>query len=348
MKLCPYCGKTLVKDALACKHCGEWLVDISDYLKKRGSIYADTDSMVIHSHESHQPKERKVSCVFCEFPKILDEKEKNEKKYICPECGKKNLVNGNDISDVMENVPVGWGWLLLVAYFSFSIQKYIGTLDDELQMGITFGLSLAVLLLVYFSVRWYVLKERFEKKKNLGKIYSASIFSGVISTIAVVIFAFALYFIYPYTGLQTDKKITNTKLSYYRAKINELSDKQKSINEVISKPVSNKNEIAKNANLLDEYITLNNEEKKYTDSIYGALEESKYYTDKINNKKKIKDANLLINKIIVYKIMSAKNLKHYYHTGDNNALKAVNELNSEISKLNSEYNSKFQDLIMIE
>jgi hypothetical protein len=346
MKLCPYCGKVLVKDALACKHCGEWLVDISDYLKKRGSIYADTDSMVIHSHESHHPKEKKVTCVFCEFQKTLDEKEKKEKKFTCSECGKKNLVNGNDISDVMENVPIGWGWVLLVIYFSFSIKKYLNTLDDELQMGITFGLSLVVLLLVYFSVRWYVLKERFEKKKNLGKIYNASIFSGVVSTIAVILFAFALYFIYPFTGLQTDKKITNSKVYYFRTKIDELSDKQKNISEIISKPVVSKNELAKNANLLDEYIKLNNEEKKYSDSIYRTLEDSEYYSGKINNKKKIKDANLLVNKIIVFKIMSAKNLKHYYQTGDNNALKAVEELNSEISKLNNEYSSKFQDLFL--
>jgi hypothetical protein len=348
MKLCPYCGKTLVKDALACKHCGEWLEDISDYLRMRGSVYAHTDSMVIpisdSKHISNLQKEKKVSCVFCEFPKVLDEKEKSEKKYTCPECGKTNLVNGNHISDIMKNVPAGWGWLLLTAYFIFSIQKHIFTLDDELQMGITFFLSLLVLLSVYFSVRYYILKERFEKKRNLGKIYNASIISGVVSIIAVIAFAFALFFAYPYTGLQSDKKITNNRIYYYKTKISEISEKQKNINEIISKPIVDKNELAKNANLLDEYIKLNNEEKKYADSIYKVLEDSEYYTEKTENKKKIKDASLLVNKIIVYKVMSARNLKHFYQTGDKNALKAVEELNSEINKLNKEYSSKYQDL----
>ncbi|MBI5404078.1 MAG: hypothetical protein HY959_11820 [Ignavibacteriae bacterium] len=345
MKLCPYCGKSIVRHALVCKHCGEWLEDISDYLVKRGSIYAHTDSMVINnSSKANQPAEKKSNCVFCESEKVLSQKEILEKRYICSSCGKKNLITGKYVEDILRNIPIGWGWLILTAYFIFSIQRYIGTLDDEVQMGITFGLSLSVLLALYFSTRWYLLKIRFVKKRNLQKIYNASIASGFLSIIGSAFFIFAFHFAYPLTGLQTDKKFSDEKIFYFKAKISELAEKQKGLNEIISKPHFNKKESVKNSGLLDEYITLNNDEKKYTDSIFRTLEESEYYSEKISDKKKIKDANLVGNKIIVYRIMSARNLKHYYLTGDNNALKAVEELNSEIYKLTRDYSVKFEDL----
>ena len=85
MKLCPYCGKELIEHALACKYCGEWLEDISEYLEKKGSIYAYTDSVVLPPDEL--PKEnnkfskfQKPGCVFCKSPVILNEKEINEKR----------------------------------------------------------------------------------------------------------------------------------------------------------------------------------------------------------------------------------------------------------------------------
>jgi len=350
MKICPYCSKTIVKDALACKHCGEWLVDISDYLEKRGSVYAHTDHISVQSANpsSNQPKEKKRDCIYCKSTKVLTENEKEEKQFICPDCGKKNQITSGDISDIVSSVPIGWGWAILIAYFTISIQKFLSTLDDELQTGITYGLSLIILLGIYFSSRWYLLKLRFEKKKSFGKVYDISAISGVLSTLGVVIFAFGFYFAYPYTGLQTDKKETNNRVLYLRSKINELTEKQKVISEIVSQPPANKKEAGKNASLLDEYINLHNDEKKYADSIYKTLEESSYYTEKIEDKKKIKDASLLVNKIIVYKIMSARNLKHFYLTGDNNALKAVQELNSEISKLNKEYTVKFNDLFIVD
>lgn len=348
MKLCPYCGKTIVQQALACKHCGEWLEDISDYLVKRGSIYAHTDSMdVSYSTKPNHHAEKKATCVFCESIKILNETEIKEKKFVCSDCGKKNLITGRYVEDILKNIPVGWGWLILTAYFIFSIQKYLDTLDDEIQMGITFGISLSVLLAIYFSTRWYLLKLRFIKKRNLNKIYNSSIISGFLSLIGSVIFIFGFHFAYPMTGLQSDKRFSDEKINYYIGKIAELSEKQKSMNEVISEPHLNKKEALKNSGLLDEYIILNNDEKKYTDSIFKTIEESEYYSDIITDKKKIKDANLVGNKIIVYRIMSARNLKHYFLTGDNNALNAVEELNSEIKKLSRDYVVKFEDLFNI-
>ena len=93
---------------------------------------------------------------------------------------------------------------------------------------------------------------------------------------------------------------------------------------------------------------MNNEEKSYADSIYQALGESDYYTSIDENKRKIKEANMLICKIIAYKNMSAQNLKNYYISGNENAYKAVQYLNSEISKLNEEYSVKYLDLFLEE
>lgn len=348
MKLCPYCGKELVPNALACKHCGEWLADISDYLKKRGSIYAVTNSMVINSGTPKKAEEKKANCAFCECQKVLTENESEEKKFICPECGKKNLVTGRYVEEILRNIPIGWGWLLLTLYFAFSIHKYLDTLEDDLRVIITFAVSLSVMLLIYFSTRWYLLKLRYIKRRKLDKIYDVSAISGIVSTIGVIAFVFAFHFVYPYTGLESDKKETDIRLNHFRSKIEELSDKQKNISDLISSPTYNKKDSDKNSNLLDEYIKLNKDEKLYIDSIYKTFEDSEYYSEKLTDKRKIKDANLLVNKIIVYKIMSAHNLKHFYRTGDNKALKAVEELNSEIAKLNNEYTSKFGELFSVD
>lgn len=353
MKLCPYCSKTLTDHALACKHCGEWLEDISDYLKEKGSIYADTDSMVIppenisDSKITYSQKKNSV-CVFCDFPINLNETETKEKSFICPECGKKNIITGRNIDDILRNIPVGWGWILLAACFTIAIQKYLTILDDILQMIVTFLVSIVFMLYTYFLSRRIILKERYVKKKFLGNIYNASLMSGIISTVGVVILIFCIHMVYPYTGLLSDKQETNSKIKYFSSKLFSISEKQKEITEIISKPVSGKSEAAKNLNLLDGYIKLNNEEKLYTDSIYKILGESDYYTGINDNNRKIREASLLMNKIITYKNMSAQNLKHYYLTGNENAYNAVEELNSEIAKLNKEYSSKYQDLILEE
>ena len=351
MKICPYCGKELVEKALACKYCGEWLSDISEYLEKKGSVYAHADSISIPSNKNVPQKntgevKRNSACVFCEATNVLTDDELKEKSYKCKSCGKKNTIYGGRIDDILKNIPVGWGWVLLTVYFAFSIQKYLNTLDDDLQTSITFGLSLIVLLVIYFVMRRFILKERFEKKHFFGNISGVSVISGTVSTICAVIFIFGFHFVYPYTGLQSDKKETNFKVLHYKTKINELSEKQKQIRELLDNPVYDKKESAKKSNMLDEYINLNNDEKKYADSIYSTLSDSEFYTKKNEGKKKIKEANLLVDKIIVYKIMSARNLKHFYLTGDHNALKAVEEINTEISKLNKEYASKYQDIII--
>jgi hypothetical protein len=353
VKLCPYCGKTLTEQALACKHCGEWLEDISDYLIKKGSVYAYTDSIEAPTKSPDKingqtRKENKINCVFCEFPKVLDEKEINDKEFICSGCGKKNIIAGGQIDDVLRNVPLGWGWVLLTAYFAFAIQTYMNTLDDVLQMIITFSLSIITLLFMYFSVRRLIIKERYLKKKFFGSIHNASVISGAVSTAGVIIFVFTLHFVYPYTGLQSDKKETNMKILYYKSKISEISAKQKEINDIISKPVENKSAAMSNINLLDTYINLNNEEKKYVDSIYQSIGESRFYTGMLDSKKKLREANNLINKIIAFKSMSAINLKHYYISGNENSYKTVQELNKEISELTKEYSSKFRDLVLEE
>lgn len=353
MKLCPYCGKNLTEQALACKHCGEWLEDISDYLKKKGSVYADQDSITIipgnsnHSKSNHA-QSKNVKCVFCEFPVILNESDLKEKSFICPECMKKNILTKSHINDVLRNIPAGWGWLLLSAYFAVAIYKYLATLEDFLQMFITFVASISLMLFIYFSLRTYVLKKRYIKKKSFGNIYNASILSGSVSILSVVLFIFILHYIYPYSGFQSDKNPTDRQIAYYQSKIKNLTDKQKEIIEIISKPETDKKKISDNFSLLDSYIKLNNEEKSYNDSIYIALGESNYYSGINENKRKIKEANLLINKITAYKNMSAQNLKHYYSSGNMNAYNVVQELNSEISKLSQEYSVKFQDLFFEE
>jgi hypothetical protein len=351
MKLCPYCGKAVLEKALACKHCGEWLEDISDYLEKKGSVYAHSDSMsapIINTggNSNQIKKEKKLTCVFCEFPRTLDEDEIRAKEFVCGECKKKNFVTSDRIDDVIRNITAGWGWLLLTAYFVLAIQKYLFTLDDILQMAITFTLSLSLLLYLYFELRKYILKEKFRKKRFFGMIYGASLISGAVSTAGVVLFVFTLHLVYPYTGLQSDKRETNMKILYYKSQINKISEKQKEINDVISKPHTQEHEIKNKISLLDNYISLNNEEKKYIDSIYSTLGESDYYTGINENKKKIVEANLLINKIIAYKTMSAHNLKNYYMSGNENAFKAVQDLNKEIAALNKEYSAKYSDLMV--
>lgn len=353
MKLCPYCGKELTEHALACKHCGEWLEDISEYLEKKGSIYAHADSIILPPNElpiekNKSSKSRKPQCVFCNYTPNLNENEINGKEFICSECGKKNKITNGEIDEVLKNVPVGWGWILLTLYFVLAVQKYLFTLDDALQMIITFSSSVFFLLLIYFVIRRILLKERFEKKNCFGTIYNASLISGTISTIGVVLFIFVMHFAYPLTGLKSDKKETNIKLMYYKSKISTISDRQKEINNIISKPFYDKNDAVKNTVLLDDYINLNGEEKKYIDSIYQILGESDYYTSIRDNKKKIKEANILISKIIAYKIMSARNLKSYYLTGDNNALTSVRELNTEISDLSKEYSKNYMEIFLEE
>jgi hypothetical protein len=351
MKLCPYCGKAIVKQALACKYCGEWLEDISGYLEKKGSVYAHTDSIIVPppgklSKDTNKLKsEKKVSCVFCENSVILDEKETEEKVFVCKECGKKNIVTNGNFKNAYGSVPIGWGWILLIGYFSIAIQKYLGTLDDTLQVVITFSLSIFILLLIYFFIRRVILESRYKKKKFFGKIYDASFISGAVSTVGVVLFVFLLHIIYPYTGLQSDKKETDSKIMYYNFQISKISEKQSEIDDIISKPIYREEEALKNVNFLDDYISLNNKEKNYVDSMYKALEESDYYSGKKENKKRVKEANILINKIIVYKIMSARNLKNYYLSGDKNAFKTVEEINIEIAKLNKEYSQKFKELM---
>ena len=224
MKLCPYCSKTLTDQALACKYCGEWLEDISDYLKNKGSIYADTDSMVIppekNSESKYYPRQKKkLSCVFCEFPVNLSEIELKEKTFICPECGKKNILTNGNTDEILRNVPVGWGWILLTAYFAIAMQKYLNTLDDILQMAVTFSVSVILLLFLYFQLRKFILKERYIKKNFLGNIYNASLMSGTLSLVVIVLFIFVLHIVYPYTGLQSDKKETNMKLKYYKSRL---------------------------------------------------------------------------------------------------------------------------------
>ena len=76
--------------------------------------------------------------------------------------------------------------------------------------------------------------------------------------------------------------------------------------------------------------------------------ESDYYTGINDNKKKIKEANLLLNKIIAFKNLSAQNLKNYYINGDINALKSVHEINAEIANLNKEYSKNYKDLFLVE
>jgi hypothetical protein len=353
MKICPYCGKELVEHALACKYCGEWLEDISNYLEKKGSVYAHTDSVVPllnnFSKDTDKSKvEKKVLCVFCKNPAELDEREKEKKIFICKNCRKKNFITNGNIDDVLKNVPVGWGWILLTGYFAIAIQKYLNSLDDGLQMVITFSLSIIFLLLTYFLIRRFVLKERYEKKNFFGNIYYASLMSGTVSSVGVVLFIFLLQIVYPFTGLQSDKKETQLKVRYYNSKINSISEKQKEITMEVSKPIYNKKDALDKIKLLDDYISLNNEEKKYSDSIYKSLEESNFFSGAKENKKKIKEANLLISKIIAYKIMSAQNLKSYYLSGDKKAFESVEEINSEIANLNKTYSSKYKNMLIEE
>ncbi|MCX6164082.1 MAG: hypothetical protein NTU73_04355, partial [Ignavibacteriae bacterium] len=244
--------------------------------------------------------------------------------------------------------PVGWGWIILTGYFAFAVQNYLNILDDTLQIILTSLLSVSILLFIYFLIRRFILKERYEKKNFFGKIYNASLVSGTVSTVGVVLFIFVLHFVYPFSGLQSDKKETNMKVIFYKSKINEISGKQKEINNIISKPLYDKEDAFKNTNLLDDFINLNSEEKKYVDSIYQALGESDYYTSVGENKKKIKEANILISKIIAYKTMSARNLKSYYITGDKKSLTAVRELNTEIADLSKEYSKNNMDIFLEE
>jgi hypothetical protein len=353
MKLCPYCGKALTEKALACKHCGEWLEDISDYLEKKGSVYAHTDSVSLQIDENTGTSKRssqlgKNQCVFCKSPANLNETEIKEKVFVCIECGKKNIVTNGQIDEVLRNVPVGWGWIVLTGCITIAIQKYLYMLDDILQIIVTSTLSVFILLLIYFLIRRFILKERYEKKKFFGKIYDASLISGTISMVGVALFIFVLHFAYPLTGLQSDRKETDLKIKYYKSIVSEISSKQKEINDVISKPISSKEEAAENTKLLDEYINLNNEEKKYVDSIYQTLGESNYYSGEKESKKKINEANILINKIIAHKIMSAQNLKSYYLSGNEKSLVAIRELNLEILALSKEYSKNYQDLFIEE
>jgi|WetSurMetagenome_2_1015567.scaffolds.fasta_scaffold19460_4 hypothetical protein len=353
MKICPYCGKEILEHALACKYCGEWLEDISNYLEAKGSVYAHADSVApppnkFPKNSDKSKVEKKPVCVFCENPASLNEKEKEEKVFICSNCGKKNFVTNGQVENVLKNIPIGWGWILLTGYFAIAVQKYLYTLDDALQMGVTFTLSVFILLSIYFFIRRYILKERYEKKKFFGHIYNASLMSGTVSSISVVLFIFILHFIYPYTGLQSDKKEIQSKIVQYDSKISELSEKQKKINDIISGPIFNKKDEANNIKLLDDYIKLNKEEKKYVDSIYSSFEESSFFSGTKENKRKIKEANLLISKIIAYKIMSAQNLKNYYLYGDKKAYETVGEINREIENLNKEYTLKFKDLLLLE
>ena len=351
MKLCPYCSKTLTDQALACKYCGEWLEDISDYLIKKGSVYAGTDSMILPHNvpsaaEPTSNQEKNTSCVFCGFTSELNDTEYKEKNFTCKECGKVNMVTGRHIDDVMMNIKSGWGWIILTVYFSVAIQKYLFSLDDTRQIVITFSTSLASLLAVYFLTRNLILKERYLRKKSFGNLFNASLVSGAVSTVGAVMFVFLLHMVYPFSGLQSDRKETNMKVYYYKSKIKDISGKQKEITDAISKPVREKKEAAANVNLLETYIKLNNEEKLYADSIYTALGESDYYSGINENVRKLKEANLLTSKIITYKNMSAQNLKNYYLSGNENAFKTVQELNSEISKLSKEYNMKYNDLFL--
>lgn len=353
MKLCPYCGKIIVPKALACKHCGEWLEDISGYLREKGSVYAHTDSISLSqsgfpSNGIGKNKHKSAQCVFCEHHVVLSEKETNDKKFICANCKKKNIFTNGNSDEVLRNIPVGWGWVLLTVYFAFAVNKYLETIDDVTQIMVTFSLSICVLLVVYFFFRRFILKKKYERKKSFGKIYTSSVASGFISTIVSVLFIFVFHLVYPYTGLQSDRIETSMKVKYFESKISKLSERQEEINGIISEPISGKSDGLRNSNLIDEYINLNNEEKKYLDSIYSVLEKSDYYSGDKENIRKLKEANLLINKIIAYKIMSARNLKYYYSYGNKNSLKAVKEINTEISKLSDEYSKKYKDIINVD
>lgn len=354
MKLCPYCGKEIVSNALACKHCGQWLEDISDYLEEKGSIYAHSDSieLIQKNEEDIVPaqilrksetisKPFEIECVFCRYPAIINKEEIENKKFFCKNCGKKNLISDGSIKDVLKNIPIGWGWLILTAYFTFSIQKYLNTLDDLLQSTITFALSVIVLLLIYFSFRRYLLKNKYEKHKSFGSYYNVSLVAGSVSILGVVTFIFIFHLAYSFSGLQSDKNETNLKVNYFRTKINHISEKQKEINSFVENPENNS---ANKIQLLDEYIELNKQEKLYVDSLFKAFGESEYYTNIGDNKIKIKKANILMNKIITYKILSARNLKYYLSTGNKNYLKSVSELNSEIAKFSDEYSKNYQNL----
>lgn len=348
MKLCPYCGKSIVKDALACKHCGQWLEDISGYLEQKGSIYAHTDSIELpqgNPSPDKYSKNKKITCVFCGEPANPGENEIKEKSFVCLKCGKKNILTNGHSEDVLKNVPLGWGWILLAGYFIFAIQSYLNILDDNLQVILTFSLSVAFVLIIYFIVRRFILMERYEKKKFFGNIYDASIISGTVSTAGVILFIFVFHFAYPLTGLQSDRKETDSKISYYQSKIDELTQKQNEIYNIISEPPANKKDKQNYVSRIDELIHLKNDEKKYSDSIYILLVQSNFYSGDKINQKKIKEASLLMNKINSFKIMSAQNLKNYYLYGEKNSLKTIDELDKEIEDLNKLYVKNYQNLM---
>jgi hypothetical protein len=351
MELCPYCGKTIVKDAFACKHCGEWLKDISGYLEKKGSIYAHSDHIDVpdlNTNKKIASEKKEVHCIFCGIPANPNEKEIQEKAFLCHNCGKKNILVNGKSDDILKNIPLGWGWLILSAYFIFAIQSYLNMLEDNVQAILTFTASFILLLSVYFLSRNFILGERYEKKKYFGNIYDASIISGTVSTAGVILFVFAFHFVYPFTGLQSDKFETNKRISFYKSKIDELILQQNELYNIISNSSDSKKAMMDNVNHLDNYIKLKNEEKKYTDSIYAALCESSFYSDNKDNKKKIKEAGLLMNKIITFKIMAAQNLKNYYIYGERNSRKTVDELDREIENLSKHYSRNYQDIMSVE
>lgn len=351
MDLCPYCGKPIIKNAYACKHCGEWLKDISDYLSEKGSVYAHTNSMEITDTDTSKfkpTKKKEINCIFCGYTASPEENEVKEKVFICKHCGKKNVFTNGNSDFFSNNVSIGWGWVVLTGYFAFAIQSYLNMLDDTLQELVTFVLSLGFLLTVYFIIRSFILKERYEKKKYIGNIFDASIISGSVSTAGVVLFVFIFHFVYPFTGLQSDKKETDNRIEFYKSKIDDLVQKQNDIYSIISKQPESKKAAKENVTQIEEYIRLKNDEKKYSDSIYMVLGESSYYNENGENKRKIKEAGLLMNKIITYKIMSAQNLKNYYIYGEKNSIKTVNELNKEIESLSESYSKNFKDILAAE